>query len=249
WCRSITPIEMHEVDFYIRYLRESSLEYEFDHFYDMQLYDRIKKEFLDGGPPMYYNTWYRFYDQEFGTDSLFRLQDIRAEKEEFYLELYRKEYQRVHKEEIEESKKKYDPRPYLNYCEDDFTDKFAKANETKEFYDLYKENKLQSDNFEKDEWVYYAGDSLHEIPGYIAMEPAADWRIALLHTYERYRRETVIELLPEAFNMYRKHLGNKWNFPGRTADNENAWDGLRNVYRNHIIDGRKLNGEPPDFNF
>ncbi|MEI8203567.1 MAG: hypothetical protein WCH34_11175 [Bacteroidota bacterium] len=84
WCPSIPLIEQHELDFYIRYLRESSLEEEFDKRGEYQSYEHIKNAFLKKEEEYCYSPWYRFYDKEFGTHSLFELPNIREEKEDFY---------------------------------------------------------------------------------------------------------------------------------------------------------------------
>ena len=79
------------------------------------------------------------------------------------------------------------------------------------------------------------------------------WRVAVFRTYEKYRRERVVELLPEAYKLYLEHTDGKvWDYPGRK---EYGWDidieksGLQKKFREDIIEGRMLNGESADLNF
>jgi hypothetical protein len=192
-----------------------------------------------------------FFDQENGTDSFLKLEDLREPKEEFYLQLGIQEYLRTYKEEIEERDREQAlEKPYLQTWENNFRDEYVKANESKEFYDLYLHDQRSSEQLEINEWVMVAVESMRKIPQrYIAIDSADDWRIAVLTAYEKIRRERVIDIIFDALKMQLEHKGERWNYP-RCFDFElNETFDFRKMSGGRILEERVLNGEPADYNF
>ena len=72
-----------------------------------------------------------------------------------------------------------------------------------------------------------------------------DWREAIHKAASRYCREKIAEALPIAFEQYKMHIDTNITFERPDADRI----GFRNWYRNAVLDGRELNGEPRDFDF
>ncbi len=250
WYQGIPHVEQHEIDFFIRYLRESSLENNFDRIFEMQSHYHIKNAFFKKEYPSYYNPWYQFYDLEFGTHSLFELPNIRKEKEEFYMNLHRQECQRISNEKTEATVNTPSRLKYFNERVNDFFENFLKENESKELYSYYaayqRFHKLCNLNDEPVINIY----KLKKLPSpNLPIVAADDWRTAVKMTWEKYRRDRVIEFLPEAYQIYLNHLGEKWDYPGNKENPFEDEKRLKRGYRKGIINGRILNGDPPDFNF
>ncbi|MEI8203566.1 MAG: hypothetical protein WCH34_11170 [Bacteroidota bacterium] len=168
--------------------------------------------------------------------------------------MYYVEYRRINKEIIEEnSRKDRERKKSLSYYLPEFIESFIKENESKEFQQFWEAKKRWYNKNEKNEWPLVYIEYLEDIPEqYFAIEPAKDWRIAVQATWERYKRNKVIELLPYAHEQYLEHKGEKWNYEGREEHFSAFKDdekGIQNTIRKHILEGRKLKGEPLDFNF
>jgi hypothetical protein len=254
FCPAIEPIANDELDFYIQYLQQSDLDRPFDEWYDLQNYELVKENFEGRGDPYYYNPWYRFYDKECGTDSLLRLPDSRGEKEEFYLTLTRNEYVRTHQEEIKKRDEGYArQKPFLMSHEGTFREDFVKKNESADYYKLYKIYRHRHDRVEELEKVIYAGEMLEKIPlPYYPSEAADDWKAGVKKTFERYRREMTVELLPQVYEEYLQNCKNrKWLYPGRDEmrNSDDPWKSISAMRKKHIMEGRQLNDEPADLNF
>lgn len=253
-CPVIPPVSQEEIDFFFRYLRETSFEGPFDNRILFQEHDEILKSYrmLDDG--WAYIPWYRFCDEELGTYSYLELPDVMGEKEEFYMQLHRDDYQKKNRKEIDERNAAYlEQLPYLSYYEDNFVENFIKENESPAYYRLYVEHKRFIQKSDRLDTPQYHLGLLQEIPGnFMPVEPADDWTIAVSATYERYRRECLMEEMPRAYKLYLKHLGEDWNYPGKItyiSDAEGRLAGLGKLFRDMIINGRVLNNEPADLNY
>jgi hypothetical protein len=253
-CPAISPVNQVEIDFFLLYLSETSCLEPFDDRSVFQEYDEILNSYrkLDDG--WSYSSWYRFCDEVEGTNNYMELPDLMGEKEEFYLSLYRKDYQSKNKAEIEVQNQKYaNQLPYLSTVGDDFLENYIKENETPAFYRLYLEDKRFRDKSERLEKPENFISILEEIPGkLIPVVPADDWAISVSATYEQYRRERIIETMPHAYQIYLNHIGEDWEYPGKEnyfRNTEDRFEGLGKMIRNMIISGRILNGEPADLNY
>jgi hypothetical protein len=252
FCPDLDPIEHDEIDLYCKYLQDSDLGHPFDEWYDMQAYERIKENFEGKGDPWFYNPWYRYCDNPNGSGGFLRLPDVRGEKEEFYFNLKVAEYVRTHQQEIKERDEKYAKElPFLHAYTGAFMDNFVKENESADYYKLWKIWREREDKFEDMEKAIYAADCLKEIPlPYYPSEAGDDWQEGIKKTYERYRRELTIEMLPQAYAMYLENYKNSdWKYPGRPDDTTRPWKNISDMRKKSIIEGRVLNGEPADLKF
>ena len=249
--KGITPIHEDEVEFYSRYLRETPCTVPFHQFCDYQDYDELKRLKRESGSVYEMQPYYSFYDDHEGTASYLDLPDIRSAKEEFYLNIYREDNKLNNKPQ--QPIQNQVTLPYLPYYGTDFIPDFVKRHETPAFYRKYQVYMRDRELNELNEFPEHTIGLLEEIPNdYLAIEAADDWRIAVTSLYERYRREKVIELLPQAFALYLKHKGRDWRYPGRSDYHELKIDpdkGLSRMMLNMILKGRELNGEPADLNF
>jgi hypothetical protein len=252
-CQAITPITEEEIDLYTRYLRETPFNERFDQWKNYQDKDEMISIKRESGNVFEENPWYMYYDEKEGTGSYFDLPDIRGAKEDVYIELFHKDHRQKSNQETEIENLSYDTRPYFSRYDGDFMQDFVKRHETPSFYRLFLQDKRNSQRYGLNEQPNFCISLLEEIPlDYLAIEPADDWRTAVTCTYERYRREKIIETLPQAFALYLKHQGHDWNYPGRSKFSEINVDpdkGLSKHFLKMILEGRILNGEPADLNF
>jgi len=246
----ISPINEEDIEFYIRYLRESPCNEPFDWNGDYQDYDEFMSQRRETGNAFSQNSWFRYYDSQEGTEWYLDLPNIRHEKEEKYLDIYRDDDRAKNPDKYNHTNS--DKRAWLDRFENNFIADFVKAHESPLFYRMYLTHEKETELNELNEKVEEYLEKLEEIPlDYLAIEPADDWRTAVSLTYERYRREKVISLLPEAFEIYLKHLGREWNFPGKKEYlyGDDTYKTICKVWKEHLLKARVLNGEPADLNF
>jgi hypothetical protein len=252
-CPDIGPITEQDVALYSRYLRETPFNVRFDERKDYQDYDELKRIQQETGKPFEDNPWYSYYDDKEGTGSYFDLPDIRGAKEAAYIAIYHKDLELKRSLGIEPPLPSHNYRPMFSDDYSEFKLDFAKKHETPALYRMFVKDDLEQKLNDLNEQPDYCISLLEEIPlDYLAIEPAADWRTAVMCTYERYRRERVIDLLPKAFELYLKHRGHDWYYPGRYKTDVIVPDpekGLSKHYLKMILQGRTLNDEPADLNF
>ena len=241
-----------DIELYVRFLQEDSLDNKFDEHYEIYRFSEIVNAYNQPENDYEYYPWYKFFDNEMGTTYLMDLPDLRGHKERVYECLARQEKLDNDKERREEWERNQDKRPYLSYYGGDFMDKFIKEMEIPNFYRYYEEQKKWRQKRERNELAEMIIRDLDKDPRRnIAMEAGEDWRNAVKRTFERYRREHVIAFMPTAYEQYLENSGKQWNYPGEEEDMELLEDieDFRKSTYDRIIRGRMLNGEPADLNF
>lgn len=253
-CKLIPSITLDEIDLYIQYLQSNNWEeprYSIDHPQD---YEGIKEAYNSDGEYQKFPEWYDFYNGRKGTGVYMLFPDYRGEMEEFYSKLYReanKEKINKEREQQKHTQHKVDTRPYihtytpgvLRWFVETFEDKqtleFAElANGFREFGDFDFEWTFDKDLLSKT-----------EVP--VPVEAWHDWKEALHRSAEWYRRMKIAEAMPLAYDEYcmRQETGIPFEKSDRDRDFE-AWiEKYRKDEIEKIIQGRILNGEPPDLNY
>ena len=190
--------------------------------------------------------WYEFHNSRTGNGSLLLLPNIRGEKEEFYMTLFRKKNAEEHKAKIAASPPQmFDQRPSIScYEEKDFMF-FVETFEDRETQIKmrnYNEDKKSSDNqdIEYDMLV----DRMIEENEYIPIEAHYDFREALKKAHTKFQNKKIAEHLPMAHEQY---LFNKKM--GFLVETKKAFREIRKIYYDGILEGRVLNGEPRNFDF
>ena len=79
----------------------------------------------------------------------------------------------------------------------------------------------------------------------VPMQGWFDWKEAVHRAAGSYSRIRIMEAMPDAFEQYRLHIELDLGFELST-DRSFGWN---DGYREAILIGRDLNGEPMDFNF
>jgi hypothetical protein len=85
---------------------------------------------------------------------------------------------------------------------------------------------------------------LYEADEPVAMEANLDWAEAIKITAKKYRNQKIAEALPQACEEYMINI--QMNIALNTEKRDS---GIRKIYEDGILKGRKLNGEAEDLDF
>ncbi len=211
----------------------------------------------NGIPP-----WYDFYDTYMGTEKILMLEDVKFPKEVYYIRLYA-EHKRAEqkKKDIAEGKTAQAPQkrpkllPFLGIEEHYRTEKamedFVANFETPENKKLWKCFKL----VEKCGVGYDEGlqeelqevfDIMKSLDEKIYLEEHEDWRQGLLISYRKHKFRQTVETIPVAYADYLMRIETGVGFATPEYLAQYSYKETRNQ---EILEGRRLAGEPMDFNF
>jgi hypothetical protein len=247
-CPFLPPISENEYDLYREFIISEGFENDKWQYYEWQAYNDYKASYNnEEGREM--PEWYEFYDQRMGTGSLLLLPNVRGEKEDFYLKLFYED-QRKQKPELYNVNNNIDDRPYLNYYDSQTLELFVETFESLKIRDAYRAMRsMQVDSLEYNEDLSNAVEILKQA-GNIELCYAGNWRESLLKTARNYEKEKIHEALSTAYRNYLNRLKMGIGFNNdSTEDNTDFYTSLIAGYKERILKGRALNGEPEDFNF
>jgi hypothetical protein len=160
-------------------------------------------------------------------------------------------------ESIAEMVEAFEPRElqklYQCYCTVEKEEAKYAADAAEEDEDMDEDMSVKGrdeDEDDRDVWLreevesvlYYIKSAREAVP----IEAHSDWRVALIEAYRKYKIRKIIEAIPAAYNDYLMRLETGIGF----EKPEDA--GLAQYMldmKQHILEGRKLAGEPPDFNY
>ncbi|MBI3500971.1 MAG: hypothetical protein HY063_04175 [Bacteroidetes bacterium] len=219
--------------------------------------------FDKGIPP-----WYDFYDLYMGTTGLLALPDIKFPKEMYYIRLYYAEKEKQKKNEAKKAGKKIEEpkiaerKPWLglddDFTQQDFFKELVENFETKENKKLFANYAIaefrssEEDDALQEETqnvLAYLEDAREPVP----IEAHEDYRKALIIAYRRYKAKKIIEAIPAAFEDYCMKLDTGIGFPSpeQRGEPEHRWGMPQGMLdsKKEILEGRKLCGEPPDYNY
>jgi len=242
-CPFLEKITEDDYELYLEYLLS-------DGFYDYNLdfswmgYVDIKQSLSEDGniPP-----WYEFYDIHKGTGSLLFLPDIRGEKEEYYLNLWKKNIAETKKKQKKKSVT-LDSRPRLYGYDLSVIENFIKKFENKrllEYFKLY-EKELNKSNDEVDQAIQILKESDEMIP----IESHYDWRSAVIQAARRLEQRKIADSFKQAYKkyLYRDRVG----IAHEIHSNENSIEWVKDwveELKREIIEARRMNNEPANLNF
>lgn len=195
--------------------------------------------------------WYGFYDSRMGTTGLLLLPNIREELEGKYLSIRRES---MRKDSTASAQINFDDRPYLHIYGEDLIHFYKVAETDKHFirlfeaveYDHYKgENQPDKDEIEEAIELF----SLADRP--IHFDSRLNWSEAIITAAVKYENKKTAEMLDFVYDNYcmMKELGLTHPLSERAEMNIKWAEDFQKRYRDMILDGRELNGEPRDFNF
>jgi hypothetical protein len=247
-CTLIEPINEDDIAFCQHYLYTGNLydeDAEIDP--DWQDYDSIKEGYQTDNREGYYPAWYEFCDEQKGTGVYLLMPDIRGEKEAFYRGLYFDE--RDAKEQVAEELARQpaiNNKPSLSTYDDKVMEYLIHKFESKQLQQQYKACKWGiSDSYEEERMqVLFKLLSKAEEP--VPIEANSNWLEALELAVAKYKRKKVAEALPGVWEQYMMNVEMGIAFH---VDRASIHKQLRDIVGKQILTGRRLNGEPEDFNF
>lgn len=251
-CSFIPPITLQEVEWYCQYLSQNNVELEQDWLQDWQNYDEIKEAYETDNENRNFPEWYDFHNGKTGNGVLLTLPDIRGKKEKFYQNLC-----------IEDSRKNSPPnsyvkdpeleKPYMNIFDTSLHIALAQLIEDKQTSKLITEylkgteHHRTYENERADENLKYLSEIKGEL---IPIEAHDDYRVALNRAVESYRSKKIIEHLHLAFQKYKAthQLGISLSTE-REKQQFKIYMNIGKDWKEAILRGRELNGEPKNFDF
>lgn|GEM_PF-376775 len=257
-CPFLEPITRDELDLYISYLEYSCYD---DIFYwdlyrrDFQDYEEFKKhyfylerheEYYRDPPP-----WYEFYESRTGLSALYLLPDLRGEKEKFYFRLYRE-----NKKKEEEAKGKKKPAPVVNHVNREiistdlnFILEFAKKYEDGDTFQKFIGYKRQVE-MNNDDDLTDAIRTLQSADRLMPIDYNKKWKDGIIEAAHNYEKIKLIEEMPKVYADYLFRLSTGISFEEEVKELRDSYLGKYiDEEKAEILEGRMLNGEPPDFNF
>jgi hypothetical protein len=248
-CPFLTPITQEEFDRYLQYFEVTSYDDIFSNdfncigwqnYEDLKAYHFDKKTKFEEDPP----AWYEYYEQVTGRFSYYHLPDIKGELEDKYFEAARNRDKDKNTNQAQAPK---DNRPSFDYYLPDELQKFSKLFEEystqyirdccDKYYDIYDDRDLD-----------VATEILHFTDKPIYLNSNLNWRESIIEAANNFTKQKIIEVFPDVYKNYLFRVQNGLGFV-----NEDKKDVSENnfisYFRNMILDGREILGEPRDFNF
>ncbi len=245
-CPFLEPITEAEIELYQQFLNSNNVYLEEMDDEDWQEYEDIKEAYATDDGNRNFPEWYDFHNGRTGAGVYMTLPDIRGAKEEGYRDLFFEKQRAEKAEEWAEYERTRDKRPTLFFSDKEqvryFVTTFEDAR-TRELYEAFEHsNRHAGDREELERTIRFLLDT-DEL---ISIERHSDFREALREAAQRYRLRKISEHLPLAYEEYL--MNRSLGLQGAT-DNRYRRDDLRELWGSSILAGRKLAGEPEDFDF
>jgi hypothetical protein len=248
-CPFLEPLTEDDIALYIEYLLSFNTGDEDNYYFyeSWQDYDEIVEAYKTDNSNRNFPEWYDFYNSRRGTGSYMNLPNTRGEKEEFYMDLGR-EHKRKKNETNNPSPVQVIQPEYLSFYDKKQRDWFVKTFETKEVQQQYQAFEWNDNNNIIKEEMESSLATLYSAKEQVIVEAGLNWTEAIKKTAAKYTCRKIAEALPEAWEQYTMNIQMNIAFPTET-DKHKTGDYIRNIYKEGIMLGRKLNGETEDLNF
>jgi len=248
-CPFIEPISPDEIDLMQQFLNQQNADTELGFLESWQDYEEIKEAYNTDNSNRNFPDWYDFYNGRRGTGVYMLLPDIRGEKEEFYLDLWRatkKEEWAAQQQQIKANQVLQ--KKYLNYYEEGLMEWFVTTFENKEIKHFYKAFEWSNKNDEDKELLEDDLNLLFSADEYVPIESNMNWKEAIKMAAKKYRLKKTIDALHEAYEQYLMNIQMGIGF----ANENRLFDTFESIKQDGIktiLIGRKLDGEPEDLDF
>jgi hypothetical protein len=251
-CPFLEPISREDIDLYAQYLLhenpDTRCRWGGDD--DWQEHDEIIEAYNTDNENRNFPEWYDFYNGRRGTGVYMMLPDIRGQKEKQYDDLARKQQQEEREKDPAYVKPEpYDPAKFLNYYNESQRDWFVKTFETKQVQELYSAWQWKNRNRDTEEELEYYIDVLMDADEPVAMPANYNWQEAVKEAANSFVNKKTVEALPEAWEQYLMKKQMNIAFSSETEHMHETFLYLKKMHEELILLGRKLCGEPEDFNF
>ncbi len=196
---------------------------------------------------VYLPHYYFFKRRRTGEKGISKDSLIQYRKEQKYMHIYHAEQARLR--EPQEQNLPDDPRPHLSFYNKEDVRKFiSKFEEEKllHFHDAYQREHDYEDDM--DDKINMAVWHLQETDENHPLEPNDDWKQSILNAAQKSKKEKTARALYLVFDEYLQCRMNKTPFmpiSQKEIENNEIW----NSFKDNLLKGRELAGEPRDFNF
>lgn len=241
-CPFLAQITEDEFELYLDYIASDDF-FDFKMEYLWMNYNDIKGRYNEYGnlPP-----WYEYYDLRKGTGSFLILPDVRGEKEEYYLNIWRSYKAAEFDSKIKSVKK--DARPFLKSYDIKVIEDFIKKFEDLRMHEYFK--MYESELYKSNDEVERAFVTLKDADEEISLPCNTNWRASIIQAARSYEKRKLIEALRNAYSKYKYRL--EVGISPETLDQEDDIEWIKewsDEVKNKIINARVLNNEPADLNF
>ncbi|MFW6275457.1 MAG: hypothetical protein ACOC2M_02370 [bacterium] len=183
--------------------------------------------------------WYEFYELHTGSKGLHLLPDIRGEKEERYMDAVRKHTN----QEKKDAQASPSPAPFYRISE--LETAFMKLYEPSKIHDYKRAYEINSQGHKRMDllWALEFSDSYD---GDAPVQSNSSWEQATVDAATRIWRKKLTEAIDNAYEIRQQKIQLGIPLAGEWDDSFNR---IADSYKESIFKGRKLLGEPEDFNF
>jgi hypothetical protein len=242
-------------------VQSNNFEFQLELFQDWQDFDEIKEAYTAEDGDRNVPEWYDFHNGRTGKGILFTLPDIRGEKEMFYRRLVAADEKKQKQEQLaanDEINKDTEPnqqqsissKPYLWAHDRNILDFFVNTFEDKETQKMYKKYKMMTTPISERAYDYNEmWDLLAQNNEVWPIKAHYDWREAFNNCYTSYQRHKIVKALPLAYEQYKMYREMNIPFEGPKESRIELYQSLVAFVKKEILQGRKLNGEPENFDF
>ena len=261
-CPFLEPITEEEIELYIGYILTDDYTFHFDPFSSMQDYEGFKDEYNNSDDGGYMPEWYSYYDIRKGTGSFLILPDVRGRKEKKYLEASLK-LQR--KEKKAEAKLNPPKPPSLDFdiLRDLIIDFFIENEEEATIELMKKTSYNYTCRVKREEGTDYDDEpssnregrlalrNLEYIPFKVPVTGYYDWKLGLANAHYKYETQQVADAMKLVFEDYnmRREMGIPFENTESYEGHIKGWEKNMHGWRESVLKGRELLGEPRDFDF
>ncbi len=249
-CMFIPPVERNELELMKEYIMRFDENDEVDDYTDWQDYERLTLK-DEHGLMQDLPEWYEFYDLRMGTGALFNLPNQKGEREEYYMDLIREDYVKNNPQQTQSIPS---PEPILHSCDEEIynfskyfeTDRYFKA--LFKYYNYYDEKEHRDPNYDD---IDQAIKLLFTADRPIYCHAHLTWDKAIMRAAKEYTNTKIAEMLDFVYENYlmMKELGISGHETREKIEEEYAKDYMIKFYRKNILKGRRLNGEPENFDY
>ena len=235
-CTFISPISANDIELYRNFLENSTEDYTDYYDPEWQSYDDFTPD-EDGNESDEMPQWYGYHNNITGNGALLSLPDVRGEKEEFYNDIWRRDFLKAPEEET---------KPYFYFSDDEDRELFFNEFETKQFVKNYNEYHRLNELIESEESIEDAVRFLLRWHEEIPIKENHDWRKAIIEAKRRFINIKTAEALSSVYDEYK--MRQDLSLPHQEKPDITCRELMKKLAHN-TLDGRRLNGEPEDFNF
>lgn len=243
----IEPITEEDIALYQQYLRKPQefIDHGFSKSYYSE-YEYMKEEYLADGDTS--NDYFNYHNLMTGNHKLLLLPDIREEKELEYIH-YRDQNENQKRKKKAPAKPVVPQKPSLMSFNDEQLIDFAKLCGDKKMVNFIKDRKIwmsERPDFIFDWAFQYLWDTS---PEKVPIRANQDWKEAIYFAAADHKNNCIADILPTLHEEYLMKKAAGILMEKHDKKGPNVSKTISEHWKNLILEGRKLMGEPEDFNF